>query len=723
MQPGTYGMPANPPKASSSMVGELSFWRLVRVLKKKWLTIFMSVLFFLVIGFLYVRITPKIYEAECLVEMSLLRPRIMGQRGAVIDDVTMSQSDEIFNTRLEKFRSPAMLDMAASNLQAVADTSAWNFHDLRKMLKKRVEMTLVRRSRLVRITFEHRDPEFAALAANAFGHAAEELAVQENRLASDSAVAWLRDQAANKRAALEKADNAVLEFSKANKLDSLARRKLNVEDALKGFNETLTKIEADLHLARELYNAVVDLELTPESAGQLPDAIPRSLEIQAALEQWLAAISARDALLTKYTAKHPEVVAQEQVIEARRKQAMDALQRARETAGSNLELLEQQAKSLQEKIEEQSRMATDLEMEIVELDTRRIALEREREAADISYKGILNRIEEARLSADENTASVKVISPAREPEKPVWPKLVYILALAFAVGAVGGVGLALVTDTLDDYISNSDDLERELGLRALAVVPHILGDEDDELALASLSNDHGHLVEAFAGIRGLLDAPQHAEHARSVLITSTAPGEGKTLTSCNLAIACARSGNSTLLIDFDLRRPRVASVFNMHDSAPSLLDTLRKRDETLFDSLPQQGPCEGLDIIVTRAKEDDTPADVMGSKIVRDLLKWAENRYDRVIIDSPPFGVIRDAVVLASMVGSVLLVCRSEHSRRGAMLHAIGHFNDVGANLLGLVVNDVDFGSSAYLRFLGTHYSAYSYASYYGPASLSGKKR
>ena len=218
-------------------------------------------------------------------------------------------------------------------------------------------------------------------------------------------------------------------------------------------------------------------------------------------------------------------------------------------------------------IDDRGKVLVDLEQTIVERKTRRTALERERDAADMSYKGILNRIEEARLSADENTATMKIVEPARVPEKPIWPKKSVVLAVAVFLGLAAGVGLAFFTDTMEDHVTSPADIEQDLGLKMIGVVPHAALGRRDNVFTADFAERFGVLAEAFAGIRGLLDSPQYESVSRSVLITSTAPGEGKTLSSCSLGVMSAKSGRRTLLVDFDLRRPRIVRAFGLKEDS------------------------------------------------------------------------------------------------------------------------------------------------------------
>jgi succinoglycan biosynthesis transport protein ExoP len=705
------GVPYPGGEVSSGLLGEISFRRMLRIVRRKWRLILMVMLFMIMCGGVYYLLAPRVYRASSLVELSVRRPRIAGQQGAVIDDAAAFafQPEEVFFiTRLEKFKGNTMLDAAIAKLKTSTDTSRWSDEKLRALMRRRVAMNLVRRSRLVQISFDYSDKSFATAAANAYAQAAEELALEENKVASDSAVVWLQSQAAAQRKALEKADQALVEFRAKNKIDVMESQKRNAEQSLIDFNKSLTEIESKEVLARDLFNALTRLELKPESAGKLPASMPRAEEIQAMLEKWITAISDRDALLSKYTAQHPAVLAQDKVIEVLRRQAIEAIGRGRETAESNLRLLEKQAGSLRKKIDEQNQLASDLELQIVQRKAELGTLERERDAADISYRGILNRIEEARLSADENTATVKIVEKAATPDNPIKPRWKWILLISLFLGVGLGAVVAIVMDLLEDFVSGADDVERNLKLKILGVLPHLETGQREELATLSLNHKFSQVAETLAGVRGLLDSEQYRDVSRSVLVVSTAPEEGKTITACNLAIMCAKSGMKTLLVDFDMRRPRIERIFKPSESVESLAHVLRAQNAQLFGRLPFKTSCENLEAVMSQSADDISPADFISGRFVKDFIRWAEEHYDRVIIDSPPFGLVSDSAVLAGLTGCAVLVCRINRSRKRAIRQLLHRFNDVGAVVVGVVVNDVPNGRGPLAGYWDSYYG-YSY--------------
>jgi capsular exopolysaccharide synthesis family protein len=332
-------------------------------------------------------------------------------------------------------------------------------------------------------------------------------------------------------------------------------------------------------------------------------------------------------------------------------------------------------------------------------------LERTRDASDTAYRGILGRIQEARMAADENTATVKIVERPSLPEKPIKPKPMRIMALAILLGLAGGLGLALVTDTLENHITGPQDLEAGMGIKVLAMVPHVARGLRRDIATASLHQRFSEITESFAGLRVMLDSTQYKDLSKVVLVASSVPEEGKTITSCNLAIASAKNGQRVLLIDFDLRRPRLVGIFPMPPGGQGLLDYLSSPDTNDSPAvLAYATECPNLTVIASRPVKGASPAELVGSRKVTDLLTWARTNFDRVILDAPPLGLVSDALVLSGLSDCVLVMARPEISRKRATFHTIHRFREAGVRLISAVINDVDFSKST--SYYG-HYQAY----------------
>jgi succinoglycan biosynthesis transport protein ExoP len=690
---------------------------LLQVCLRNWLTIFLCLLIAAGLAWAYLHFTQPEYRAGALIELSARRPRFMPIQGAVIEDQGGGQLDTILNTRLEKIKGFSMLSNAVRRAATVRPDLLNATSDLSAYLRSRTTFALIRRTPLLRIEVTHQDPELAALFCNTLAEAIEEGAVEENRAASDAAVLWLEAQAKNQRLDLQTADDALLRFRKENDLASLENQRRNAESAMAAFNNSLVAVESDASKQADLVKALQGIDLRPENSGKLPSNVPRETEIQEALGKWIAALAERSALLSRYTEKHPEVEAKDKMIELLKRQASEALNRAVATANANLSLYQKQADSLRKMKSEQARQANDLSLTLAEQTMRLTALERARDASDTAYRGLLTRIQEARMAADENTATVKIIERAAVPLRAYWPNPRSTVLLALAGGVLAGLLLSLLKELLQNHIISPQDVEAHAGVKVLAAVPHMRARARKDLARACLSQQSNRMVEAFAGLRTSIDVGPNRSKNRVIVVSSAVPQEGKTTTCCNLAISLARNGERTLLIDFDLRRPRVGEVFSVPEDKRALLTALAVPDVQMdFAGLVISGPCDNLSLITTRVVPSVAAADVIGGRRAADLVAWARERYDRVILDAPPLGLISDAIVLAGRADMALVVVRPGVSKRRLTRHVVQRFREAGLQNIAAVVNDLRLMHAGYGQGVYQQYYAHYDEHYRGAA-------
>ncbi len=688
--------------------------RLLRVaLRKGWMIALGAALGVSAAWFYLSRSTP-LYMADGLIEMSVRRPRITAQRGPVSDDadLTSSSAEEVFNTRIQKFRGTRMRALVAARLQTSTNRPALSHEQIGEIIGGG-QFSLIRRTTLVRVSCVATDPELASLGANIFAEGTVQVSMEENRIAADNAVVWLEQQAIQQQKAVDKITQEITAFREAKRIDASENEKAALQSSLANIGTQLTQVDNARILADKLRTAVKNVTLDPKNADSLPDTTPRRDEIVQAVSKWLLAIQERDALLARFTVDHPEVIARSKSIDILGEQVTDAIKRAQNTAEANVMLLEQQTAGLRERMETQSRAASELESKIIRIQAELGALEREQTVADMSYKGLLTRIEEARISADENTATVKIVEHASPPSEPFTPRRDFILFLGLLLGVAGGIAIALLVEMIEDHFAGTEDLERAVGLPVLGMIPRLREKQRSVIGRMADKDRFGHGAEAFAGIRAKIMTSVTGRHAVCLLITSAGPREGKTITSSNLAIAFARTGVKTLLVDFDMRRQKMQSVFGLPEDHPCLLETLGKGKVEDFPRLPMPTGCPNLFVVGNHASKEISAAEVMGSRIVKDFIAWARLAYEMVILDSPPFGVVSDALVLAGMADGVLFVSRPGVTHRHALCNAIEEFSEAGAPLLGVVVNAVNFNRVSFLsnydHRYGRGYHTYKY--------------
>lgn len=718
------GTSAGDDESSSSMLGPLSISRVIRVVFQKWPTLVVAILLGLGVGFAYYKTAPVTFKATALIEMNVRSGSYVKTQGAEINSPDEhGTAAEILNTRLAQLRGPEVIKLVAERVRAdYPSLKTMTDGELYAMIGRGVEFNIQRNSRLVLVSASNSKPEIAQSIANAYAHTAHAYSVDQTKDAAEASVDWLKSRCEAYKAEKERAETAILQFRKDNQLDVLLSQNESLKLEHNQFASELAQAELRESHASDLLAVLTTIQQDPEKIGALPENVPRADEIRAAQAALRSATANRDALLQRYTDKHPDVEKADATIKTLQANFQDAVWRSREAAAANLALMKKQTESIREKDAENLRKRVELDGRISETESRLTQLQQARQMANENYSMIVHRIEEVRLSSEDTHATVRVMREASLPTRQISPDPRVAFSAGPIIGLVIGFVFILVLDRIEDKITSSEDIERHMRAKVLALIPHVPRITRNQLATLAADKKFSRFAESFAGLRGLLESPKYLDISKVVMMVSTQPEEGKTITASNLAVSYALAGRKTLLVDFDLRRPRIGRMFGKGDDIhhdQSLLDVLDAGDESKFAGMPLKSSYENLDLIVTRPTSHISPANAIGSQMLPKFFEWARANYDHVVIDSPPFGLVSDSLALGMLCDSVLVVCRPERSRYGAVNHALRSLAEAGSRIIGIVINDVDFGRSS--TFGSYAYSSYSYGGYGGKYGYSGR--
>lgn len=721
-----YGSPAYPsaygsgaqafPEGDEGGTGALSVGRIIRVCANHWMTIFVFLILGLLAAFVIYQLLPVKWEAEAYYEMSVRGPSMV--QGQVYTDEGYGSGGgaaplkEVFNTRREMFNTPNVHKRIIDLYRTEHSGSSVSTEELMECLKEDTEMELVPMSRLVKVTVTAGDPALAADLANACVATCKTFMDEQNKAQSETAVAWLTAMLDNEEHILSQMDSELLDLRKSRKIESLNRERENAQTRLAALDARAIELEAQITSVKELVAALSIVKEDPTKFGTLPEGIPRSSEIVTAFQRWQEAAVAKKTLLTRLTENHPDVKLKAREEEVYRDQFAETAQRAYDTGKAQLEFLERQRQPVVEEASGLRARLIGLDTEIISAEMAIQQLERSREIEVQKATDLRARARVAELKADENAATIKLVRAALVPEKQASPNPYIVFTAGILIGLAFGTLFVLLLDHMEDKLVGVTDIEQRLRLKALAVFPHLRRKQRSQVALTMHDDPFSQYAESMAGLRNLLDSPRYHDLTKVLLCMSTQPAEGKTCSSSNLAIAYAQSGQKTLLVDFDMRRPRLAGIFGRApESFPSLPHILARNDAGLFDSLPQETQVPNLHVVFSRASSSISPSVLMGTNVITEFFDWARKHYDHIVIDSPPFGLVGDVIVLANLVDSVLLVATPDKTRFGPIQFAARRLSEVGARLLGVIVNNVDFGRWAGFGKYETRYG-YSTSTY-----------
>jgi len=696
-----------------SLLGTVTITRMLRVCAQRWMTIAVVAVLGSVGAFAVYRTMPSIYQGSSLFEMSLRPKKIIPRVDYASDE--MGQSDEIYNTRIFKLHSREVMMAVIQRYRSENPSSLVTDEKLIETLSGGTEIVLQRRTRLIRVTVKSTSPELSVALANAYVMAVDTYTQDQNRDQAEKAKDFLKTTVEAQKRDLFRRDQEILDFRNANQIDTMEGERKKVEAAQLTLNADAVSLETQINRAREVVKALETMQNDADKFGALPESAPHAEGLVTAHQRWQEANSERNVLLTRFTPSHPEVAAKEKQVEALRQQFADEVARVRDTSKANLDLLLGQLTDIRKRCEDTDKRASELEQKIVTAKMKLETLLRERDVAEIKFRDTLNRERDAALAYDDNAATIGIVEKAQLPQDakphPVSPNPFVILPAGPAIGILVGILFVLLLDHLEDKITGIGDIENRVRLKVLTVLPHIRRAKREQVAMLSVEDRFSHFAEAFAGVRNLLDSPRYSGVSKVLLIVSTQPGEGKTITASNFALSCALAGQRTLLIDLDLRRPRQARIYSKNrKDFESLFHSLSANDPALYPRIPVSSGYANLDLACTRPSSELSPSNLLGSGVVAGFIDWARQNYDRVIIDSPPFGLVSDAVVLSTLADGVLVMCCPDRTRFQPLKHAMRHLSEAGAHIIGVLVNDVDFGRAGMFgRYEYNYHYAYRY--------------
>jgi len=303
------------------------------------------------------------------------------------------------------------------------------------------------------------------------------------------------------------------------------------------------------------------------------------------------------------------------------------------------------------------------------------------------------------LQGGDNPNYLTLIEPAQLPTRPISPNVRLSVMLATAVGLMLALGAALVLEYIDDTVKSTEDLNASLGLTALGGVTRMKG-KDYKGRLVISHDPFSPVLEGYRQIRTNIQFAAVDEPAKSILVTSPNPGEGKSLTAANLAIVMAQAGLKTIIVDSDLRIPVLHKIFQV-PNLDGLTDLLRSSQPEVGDYLKDTG-IENLQVI-TSGPLPPNSSEMLGSQRMIALIERLEDKADLVIFDSPPILAVTDAAVLSQRVDGVMLVIQAGRTRRDATREAVNRLRQLGARVLGVVLNRIPGRGAGYYYY--SHYT------------------
>jgi len=572
---------------------------------------------------------------------------------------------------------------------------------------------------LMEVSFESTDPQLASRILNTHLENYIEQNYKSRYEATADATKWLQSELDELSVRVRRSEDARIAYERNNQIWSVDDRndKSNVATArLADLNKELTDAQSESLKKQALYEFAKSGDL--DAVSQIRDN-----SILQEMQKRYAELSIiyNDAV-NQYGPNFPKV----QRLQAQRKDLDEQMVRARKGIITQLESDYREAKQHEDLL---SRALDDQKAEVNAMSEKMIQyniLKREAEANKLLYDSLETKLKEAQISSGLKSSNIRIVDPAVVPSAPSRPAKTRNIALAFLVGLVGGVGLALLREYLDNTVKTPDDVETLVRLPSLAVVPAFKGSSNlpKRSGLLGTRSANGHerielvaqhlpssqMAEAFRALRTALLLSQPDRPPQVILVTSALPREGKTTAAGNLAVTLAQLGDRTILVDADLRKPGVGRLLNLGADKYAGLSSYLAGVSTL-DLVTVPHPVIPNLAAIPTGPLPPNPADLLSSHKLSEAIAELRKEYKFIVLDSPPVMAATDAVILSVQADGVLLVVRSGETPKEAFSRTCDLLTSVKCHLLGVVLNAVDPSAPDYYY----SYRYYPYSEGYGP--------
>jgi succinoglycan biosynthesis transport protein ExoP len=565
---------------------------------------------------------------------------------------------------------------------------------------KGLSVSPIRNSRLVDVSYRSPDAALSSRVANALARQYIEQNLEFRFLATQEATQFLNERTAEQRKELEKSEQALQQYREKTGAMGLEDRQNIVVQRLADINAAVTRARTDRIEKESVYNQIRSIQGDRAAIDTFP-AILNNTFIQQLKGQLTDLQRQQGQLAEKLGARHPEMLKVQSAIDTTETRINAEVQKVVQALRNDYQAALANERSLQASLNQQRDEAQELNRASIQYGV----LQRDATSNQSMFTGLLERSRETGISGELKSSNIRIIDPAETPRRPASPNKLTNLSFATLGGAFLGIGLAFFFEYLDSRIKQPDEIKAQLGLPFLGMIPSFDPKETTGPPLIGGGMPH-EFSEAFRAIRTNVLFSSADEGSKSIVVTSTGPGEGKSVVSANIAKSLALAGQRVLLMDADMRRPKAHEIFgvSVEPGLSNLLVGESKASETVKRTLTPNL------WLMAAGKNPPNPAELLGSKRFREFMATLGAHFDWVIIDSPPVMAVTDASIIAHSATGVVFVVGAEMTNKGSAKAALEQLDSAKAKYVGGILNRVDVRHNSY--YYARHYRR-EYSNYY----------
>lgn len=707
-----YGGGNNPGGGGAAERPNRTFRDYMMILRERWAYIVITAFIILAGVILYtLRVTP--------IYMSMARVQILRDADAAIDGPGSTEksrnfailSMEDFNTQVKILESNEIIRAVKSRMkedEIVRFMAPYN--DMFTLGPRKTEEELLaenrtiapeRMSLIIRIVFEHPDPDMAATIANLF--AQEYLNYTHHTRVQKilDSIDELRIKVAQQEAKVKELDKRLVEYREQYKAISLENLDDVDRNELRDLNTILTSDKRTFDSASTQWNLVQEFKREGKPLTDLPfiaelPQISKLLTDRSTQQVFVASSEKR------YKEKHPRMIEARKALDQLNKELDIAVESAEQKVQAAYEAARQNYEQSQKRLLEKKEQILDLGRKAIVYKS----IEREKQVAESMHAGLIASMNVRLAQVNLINEGANIIDKASPAIRPVSPNIPLNIVLGIFGSLAGGVLVAFIVAFMDDRAKSAYDIESVVGLPLLGVIPRIRKLNSSEKAQVAVSNADRATTEAFRSLHSILKVNTIAKDSKVLLFTSTTPSEGKSFVVTNLALMCAMHGEKTIIIDADLRLPAMAKILRIEsqNGVVSHIEDGKPIEECVVkDYYPNLDvlPCE---------KRSQNPTQALGSEEFISMLAKFREQYDRVFIDSPPVGAVSDAIALLPYVDGVVYIVKFNSVSRKAIQKNIKRLMVSNVPIVGAIMNMVPQGAASGYNL---NYYDKSYQNYY----------
>jgi len=636
-------------------------------------------------------------------------PATDGLTAADLNTMTLSDSYNLGGSGLD--------DSAGFGTNAVQTPEERDKEIVLNTFMSRLTISPVRKTKLVKISYESTDPLLSARVANTVGEQYILSYLDAKMEMTTKASQWLTERLKTLKGTLDESEQRLIAFKQANDLVDVdgSVGRLNEQELLLLTTELATA-RSEFSSASDLYRDVQSLKGSPELLETIPAVQNDPLERGVKIEQGQAQRQL-DELLNRYGDKHPRVVDAKSQLNTLNTTLQGHLSRVAGSVEKDYQLLRQRVATIQGKLASGKTAIQAIGTKKFELD----ALEREVGTNQELYDTFFSRMTEARSADGLETANARVTDFAVPSVRPVKPKKQLIIALAALASLVLSMLMAFLYEQMDDTIKSTNDVEHKLGMKLLGILPLVKGGmfktaQSLPLNPAEIPDTKGTFSEAVNTVRTALCMDDGERTRKVIVVTSSVPGEGKSTAAINLAYSLAQL-ERVLLVDCDMRRPTVAKAAGFDKNVPGLSNLITNTAPAR--ECIKRGVFDGSVDIVPSGPIPDQPLELLSSLRFEKILEQLGQHYDRIVIDSAPTQAVSDALVLSKLADAVVYAVKSHDTSIDLVKRGVQRLDQVKAPLAGILITQVDIDK---ITSYGGDYYYQGYYDYYGYTEKGGKE-